>query len=115
MRFETWHILVLVTLVSAALGCSRSADSARGSPGEPAAQAIEAKTLSRTFSIVAMDPESGVCGAAVASKYPAVGAAVPFVRGGVGAFCTQHAHVPSWGPRALALLAEGRRPADILD
>ena len=38
-----------------------------------------------TFSIVAVDPETGVCGAAVASKYPAVGRIVPYVRAGVGA------------------------------
>ena len=50
--------------------------------------------ISATFSIVAVDPETGICGAAVASKYPAVGAVVPYVRGGVGAFCTQH-YAPS--------------------
>jgi uncharacterized Ntn-hydrolase superfamily protein len=70
--------------------------------------------LSRTFSIVAVDPETGICGAAVASKYPAVGAVVPFVRAGVGAFCTQHAHHPLWGRRALELLEQGKRPGDVL-
>jgi len=67
-----------------------------------------------TFSIVAVDPESGFCGAAVASKYPAVGKVVPFVRAGVGAFCTQHWHNPSWGERALDLLAQGKLPEEIL-
>lgn len=71
--------------------------------------------LSATFSIVAVDPELNVCGAAVASKYPAVGKVVPYVRAGAGAFCTQHYHVPDWGPRALDLLAEGRRPQAVLD
>jgi hypothetical protein len=61
--------------------------------------------ISATFSIVAVDPETGVCGAAVASKYPAVGKVVPYVRAGVGAFCTQHWHNPKWGERALELLA----------
>ncbi len=61
-----------------------------------------------------MDPETGVCGAAVASKYPAVGAVVPFARGGVGAFCTQHMHNPTFGPRALELLEQGRSPHDVL-
>ncbi len=45
--------------------------------------------LTATFSIVAVDPESGICGAAVASKYPAVGKVVPYVRAGIGGFCTQ--------------------------
>lgn len=70
--------------------------------------------VSRTFSIVAVDPESGICGAAVASKYPAVGSVVPFVRAGVGAFCTQHMHHPLWGRRALELLEQRRLPGEVL-
>ena len=70
--------------------------------------------VSGTFSIVACDPESGICGAAVASKYPAVGQVVPYVRAGVGAVCTQHWHRPEWGPKALDLLAEGKSPEDAL-
>ncbi|MCR4415299.1 MAG: DUF1028 domain-containing protein [Thermoguttaceae bacterium] len=67
-----------------------------------------------TFSIVAADPAEGVCGAAVASKYPAVGKVVPYVRAGVGAFCTQHWHRPEWGEKALDLLAEGKLPEEVL-
>ena len=67
-----------------------------------------------TFSIVAFDPETGVCGAAVASKYPAVGSVVPFARGGVGAFCTQHYHNPAFGPRALELLAADKSPQEVM-
>ena len=70
--------------------------------------------VSATFSIVAVDPKTGECGAAVASRYPAVGKVVPYVRAGVGAFCTQHWHNPRWGERALDLLAEGRNPEDVL-
>jgi len=72
------------------------------------------REVSGTFSIVAVDPNTGVCGAAVASKYPAVGKVVPYVRAGVGAFCTQHWHNPSWGEKALDLLAEGRLPEEVL-
>jgi uncharacterized Ntn-hydrolase superfamily protein len=61
-----------------------------------------------------MDPETGVCGAAVASLYPAVGTVVPFARGGVGAFCTQHWLIKGAGPRALDMLAEGKLPEDVL-
>ena len=42
--------------------------------------------LSNTFSIVVGDPAAGACGAAGASKFPAVGKVVPYVRTGVGAF-----------------------------
>lgn len=70
--------------------------------------------VSGTFSIVAVDPNTGTCGAAVASKYPAVGKVVPYARAGVGAFCTQHWHNPAWGERALDLLAEGQLPEQVL-
>ena len=68
-----------------------------------------------TFSIVAADPQTGICGAAVASKYPAVGRVVPYVQAGVGAFCTQHYHHPEFGPRALELLAADKSPQEVLD
>lgn len=67
-----------------------------------------------TFSICAADPASGVCGAAVASMYPAVGRVVPYVRADVGAFCTQHYHVPAWGEPALDLLQSGKSPQAVL-
>lgn len=69
--------------------------------------------ITATFSIVAVDPETGIVGAAVASKYPAVGKVVPYVRAGVGGFCTQHHHVPKWGEPALDLLAAGKRPEEV--
>ena len=79
-------------------------------------QSLEAAPpeITATFSIVAVDPENHVCGAAVASKYPAVGKVVPYVRAGVGAFCTQHHHVPKWGEPALDLLQAGKRPEAVI-
>lgn len=74
----------------------------------------EFEGVSATFSIVAVDPETGVCGAAVASKYPSVGTVVAHARAGVGAFCTQHWHHPKWGERALDLLAAGKLPEEVL-
>jgi uncharacterized Ntn-hydrolase superfamily protein len=74
----------------------------------------DAGPITATFSICAVDPETGVCGAAVASKYPAVGKVVPYVRAGVGAFCTQHYHVPKWGEPALDLLEKGKRPEAVI-
>jgi uncharacterized Ntn-hydrolase superfamily protein len=50
----------------------------------------------------------------VASKYPAVGKVVPYVRAGVGAFCTQHHHVPAWGRPALDLLEQQKLPEEVL-
>jgi uncharacterized Ntn-hydrolase superfamily protein len=70
--------------------------------------------VSGTFSIVAVDPDTGICGAAVASKYPAVGKVVPYCRAGVGAFCTQHWHNPAWGEKALDLLEQGHGTEEVL-
>jgi uncharacterized Ntn-hydrolase superfamily protein len=58
-----------------------------------------------TFSIVAQSP--GEWGVVVASKFPAVGAVVPWARAGMGAVATQSYANTSFGPRALDLLAEG--------
>ena len=84
---------------------------------EPASKSEALKPefgITNTFSIVAVDPETGECGAAVASKYPAVGKVVPYVRADVGAFCTQHWHHPPWGEHALDLLADGRGSEEVL-
>ena len=52
-----------------------------------------------TFSIVARDAASGDLGVAVASKFPAVGAVVPFARAEVGAVATQADPNLTYGPR----------------
>ena len=80
----------------------------------PGTSSRSAGPITATFSIVAVDPETGECGAAVASKYPAVGKVVPYVKPGVGAFCTQHYHHPPWGPQALKLLGEGLAPERVI-
>ncbi|MBX7164863.1 MAG: DUF1028 domain-containing protein [Pirellulales bacterium] len=84
-------------------------------PGSAVRGQHPAADKTATFSIVAADPEAGLLGAAVASKYPAVGRVVPEVRAGVGAICTQHYHVPEWRSRALDLLAAGQSPAGVLE
>ena len=76
--------------------------------------AAEEGGISATFSILAVDPEAGVVGAAVASRYPAVGRVVPFVRADAGGVCTQHHHVPRWGEPVLAALARGTAPERVL-
>jgi uncharacterized Ntn-hydrolase superfamily protein len=60
-----------------------------------------------TFSIVGFDPANGDLGIAVASKFLAVGAVVPWAKAGVGAVATQSYANTSYGPRGLQLLAEG--------
>lgn len=67
-----------------------------------------------TFSIAAVDPETGTCGAAVASKFPAVGKVVAHARAGVGAYCTQHYDLRASAPLALQLLADKKTPEETL-
>src|SRR5712671_2275328 len=63
-----------------------------------------------TFSLCAIDPVTGQSGAAVTTRVPFVGRAVPHVRAGVGAVCTQAATMVEYGPRGLDLLAKGVEP-----
>jgi len=64
-----------------------------------------------TFSIVALDPANGDLGVAVASKFPCVGAVVPWARAGVGAVATQSWANTDFGPDGLGLMGGGL-PAD---
>jgi uncharacterized Ntn-hydrolase superfamily protein len=59
-----------------------------------------------TFSLVAR-ASNGDLGVAVASKFLAVGSAVPWVTGGIGAVATQSYANTSYGPRALQAMANG--------
>ncbi len=67
-----------------------------------------------TFSLCAIDPVTGQSGASVTTRVPFVGRAVPHVRAGVGAVCTQASTVVEYGPRGLDLLAKGVEPQDVL-
>lgn len=60
-----------------------------------------------TFSIVAYDPGEPAWGIAVASKFLAVGAVVPWARAGVGAVATQSYANTSYGPQGLDLMQSG--------
>jgi uncharacterized Ntn-hydrolase superfamily protein len=60
-----------------------------------------------TFSIVGCDLDEGAWGVAVASKFPAVGAVVPWAQPEAGAVATQSYANTSFGPRGLELMASG--------
>jgi uncharacterized Ntn-hydrolase superfamily protein len=67
-----------------------------------------------TFSIVAADPLAGDWGVAVASRFPCVGAVVPWARAGVGAVATQSWANTALGPDGLGLMGEGVSADDAL-
>lgn len=66
-----------------------------------------------TFSIVALDADSGEIGAAVQTCWPGVGASVPWVEPGVGGVVTQAFTNVDHGPNGLAQLRE-RRAAPVV-
>ena len=68
-----------------------------------------------TFSIAACDLKAKTWGVAVASKFPAVGAAVPWVKAEIGAVATQSYINTSYGPNGLAMMAEGASAAETLE
>src|SRR4029079_10800292 len=67
-----------------------------------------------TFSLCAIDPATGQSGAAVTTRVPFVGRAVPHVRAGVGAVCTQASTKVEYGQQGLDLMAKGVLPADAI-
>lgn len=67
-----------------------------------------------TFSIVACDPADGACGVAVASRFPAVGARVPWAAADAGAVATQSYANTSYGPRGLERMRRGESAAQAL-
>ena len=60
-----------------------------------------------TWSIIARDKATGAFGIAVATKFFAVGARVPFIAAGVGAVATQALINPFYGSKGLQLLHAG--------
>jgi uncharacterized Ntn-hydrolase superfamily protein len=68
-----------------------------------------------TWSVVACDKASGQLGVAVATRFFAVGALVPFVASKVGAIATQALVNPYYGVDGLRLLREGYSPDDAME
>ncbi len=67
-----------------------------------------------TFSIVACDLKEKTWGVAVASKFPAVGAVVPWASAEAGAVATQSFVNTTYGPHGLEMMSQGLSAADTL-
>src|SRR5215831_11361753 len=67
-----------------------------------------------TFSIVAIDPQNGDMGVAVASRYFSVGSVVPWALADVGAVATQANVNVGYGPQAIDLLRQGITAPEVL-
>ena len=67
-----------------------------------------------TYSIVAIDPESGQMGVAVQSHWFSVGSIVTWAEAGIGAIATQSFVEPAYGPLGLQLLRAGKTAQEAL-
>jgi uncharacterized Ntn-hydrolase superfamily protein len=67
-----------------------------------------------TWSIIARDASTGQFGVAVATRFFAVGARVPYIAAGIGGIATQALINPYYGIDGLKLLREGLTPRDIV-
>jgi uncharacterized Ntn-hydrolase superfamily protein len=72
-------------------------------------------TLHATFSLCAIDPETGEAGVVVTTRVPFVGRAVPWARAGVGAVATQAWTVVEYGRQGLDLLEQGLEPRAVIE
>ncbi len=71
--------------------------------------------LAHTFSIVAIDPETGDMGVAVQSHWFSVGTSVIWGEAGVGVVATQSFINPAYGPNGLELMKMGFTAEEALD
>jgi uncharacterized Ntn-hydrolase superfamily protein len=68
-----------------------------------------------TWSIIARDEATGQFGIAVATRFFAVGARVPFISPGVGAIATQGLTNPYYGIDGVKFLRAGKSPSDVIE
>ncbi len=103
MRMRMTTVIVALAIASSVHAQQRAADGVTiNDEGNP---------VYSTFSLCAIDPVTGQSGAAVTTRVPFVGRAVPHVRAGVGAVCTQASTMVEYGPRGLDLMAKGVEPS----
>ena len=112
MRTPPTALLAALAMLAATTAWAQSAPAAR-SPWL-AADGVTVDEVGNpqysTFSLCAIDPATGQSGAAVTTRVPFVGRAVPWVRAGVGAVCTQASTMVEYGVRGLDLMAKGVEP-----
>ena len=75
----------------------------------------KSEPFTHTYSIVARDTVTGNIGVAVQSHWFSVGSVVTYGKAGVGVVATQSLVNPSYGPKGLALMAEGLSPQQALN
>ncbi len=75
----------------------------------------KSEPFTHTYSIVALDEETGEMGVAVQSHWFSVGSLVIYGEAGVAVVATQSLVNPSYGPKGLALMKQGLAPQQALE
>ena len=120
MRYLPCLLTATLVLTLPADGAAQTASAPPPTPRSPwhAADGVTVDELGNpqysTFSLCAIDPATGQSGAAVTTRVPFVGRAVPWVRAGIGAVCTQASTMVEYGVRGLDLMAKGVEPRDAI-
>lgn len=104
------HLVRVGAAVTIALALAPAAAEAQYRAPDGVTVDGEGRPQYSTFSICAVDPVTGQSAAAVTTRVPFVGRAVPWVRSGVGAVCTQASTMVEFGTRGLDLMARGVEP-----
>ena len=76
---------------------------------------VKSKEFAHTFSIVAMDPETGEMAVGVQSHWFSVGTSVPWGKSGVGVVATQSFVNKAYGYEGLQLMEQGLSAKDALE
>jgi uncharacterized Ntn-hydrolase superfamily protein len=107
--------LLPILLATAILAIAWPTTTVQGQSGELPSASTPYEPHYHTFSIAAIDPDTGESGVAVTTRVACVGNAVPWVRAGVGAVATQSFTRMEYGPELLDLLESGVLPEDALE
>lgn len=97
-----------------ALFAALAAPAAAQEPPSSPLEQVATELVYHTFSIAAVDPETGESGVAVTTRNACVGNAVPWVRAGVGAVATQAWSRLEYGHELLDILEAGTSPEEAL-
>lgn len=108
------HLIRVAAALTIALALPFGGAEAQHRAADGVAINEEGRPQYSTVSICAVDPVTGQSGAAVTTRVPFVGRAVPWVRAGVGAVCTQASTMVEYGTRGLDLLARGVEPSSAI-
>ena len=113
-KFEVFHQVAAVVVLALVVSSVMIGGELRRTSRDGVLLDEKGDPFYATFSLCAVDSDTGEAGVAVTTRVPFVGRAVPWVRAGVGAVATQRWTIVEYGRQGLDLLEEGLEPARAL-